>query len=264
MMKKLNLIVIGVLAVAVLAGGFYLWSQKKTNLNQINKQKVVVDDGQKQNQQNQQEQNQQQIKNDNQGKNNQEQKENNPNTTEEKIDTSNWKTYRNEELGFEVKYPEKWYKIINTKDQNNKKELQEVIFLGDKDNVPGKLRGAGLVDNITIKYSSDINRLFAFNDDNKTGISTLEELIQSNPDKTGIHKIKKVSVDGAKNAYVVLISGAMCGHDIIVESKQGFFIIFFGQSECVNNEEFNNNTVQLNNVLGDLDYAVFKSIRFIK
>jgi len=255
-MKKLNLIVIGVLAGAILAGGFYLWSQKKTNLNETNEKKIVVDDRQKQDQQNRQKQNQQEQK--------KQQVKNDSNSTEEQIDTSNWKTYRNEELGFEVKYPEKWYKIINTKDQNNKKELQEVIFLGDKDNVPGKLRGAGLVDNITIKYSSDINRLFAFNDDNKTGISTLEELIQLNPDKTGIHKIKKVSVDGAKNAYVVLISGAMCGHDIIVESKQGFFIIFFGQSECVNNEEFNNNTVQLNNVLGDLDYAVFKSIRFIK
>ena len=26
----------------------------------------------------------------------------------DKIDTSNWKTYRNEELGFEMKYPESW------------------------------------------------------------------------------------------------------------------------------------------------------------
>ncbi len=26
----------------------------------------------------------------------------------DKIDTSNWKTYRNEEYGFEVKYPEEW------------------------------------------------------------------------------------------------------------------------------------------------------------
>lgn len=30
------------------------------------------------------------------------------------VDTSNWKTYRNEELGFEVKYPEGWYHIHDT------------------------------------------------------------------------------------------------------------------------------------------------------
>ena len=29
------------------------------------------------------------------------------------IDTSDWKTYRNEELGFEIKYPAEWYENIN-------------------------------------------------------------------------------------------------------------------------------------------------------
>ena len=95
-MNKKILIIIGIiLLTAILAGGFYLWSQNKTNLNQPNKQKVVVDGKQKQNQVNQQEQKKQQAKNDS-------------NSAEEQIDTSNWKTYRNEEYGFEVKYPEDW------------------------------------------------------------------------------------------------------------------------------------------------------------
>jgi len=113
-MTKRNLTIGIIFLIAILVGGFYLWSQKKTNLNQTNKQKVAVDDKQEQKQQNQQErdkQNQQQTKNDNQEENNQEQKENNSNLTEEKIDTSNWKTYRNEEFGFEMKLPgdlKKW------------------------------------------------------------------------------------------------------------------------------------------------------------
>ena len=91
-MKKLNLIVIGVLVVAVLAGGFYLWSEKKTNSTQTSEKKVVVDDSQKQDQQ---EQKKQQAKNDS-------------NSAKEQIDTSSWKTYRNEEFGFEVRHPRDW------------------------------------------------------------------------------------------------------------------------------------------------------------
>ena len=50
------------------------------------------------------------------------------------IDTSDWKTYRNEELGFEVKYPKSWYVLRQgeqfspyPKDPNN----DIGIFIGD-------------------------------------------------------------------------------------------------------------------------------------
>ena len=43
----------------------------------------------------------------------------------EDIDTSNWKTYRNEEYGFEVKYPEGWELIL----KNNNTIEEDGIFI---------------------------------------------------------------------------------------------------------------------------------------
>ena len=49
-------------------------------------------------------------------------------TENSEIDTSNWKTYRNEEFGFEVRYPEEWGVISNQKSNN---ELR--VYLGYED-----------------------------------------------------------------------------------------------------------------------------------
>ncbi|MFH0854337.1 MAG: PsbP-related protein [bacterium] len=43
-------------------------------------------------------------------------------TSTDEIDTSDWKTYRNEEYGFELKYPKEWY-IDNTRSS-----LDEIVF----------------------------------------------------------------------------------------------------------------------------------------
>jgi len=40
-------------------------------------------------------------------------------TSTEEIDTSNWKTYRNEEYGFEFRYPEDWYYDICASNYEN-------------------------------------------------------------------------------------------------------------------------------------------------
>ncbi len=58
----------------------------------------------------------------------------------EEIDTSNWKTYRNEEYGFEVKYPEGWELDTYIDD---KKNLE--IYLGEKGktyNLEGSMKRA--------------------------------------------------------------------------------------------------------------------------
>ncbi len=93
-MNKRNLI-IGIIVLIALVGGVVLWSQKnnKQDTKQQTKKEVA-------------EQTQEQ-------KTIQEQRDNQNQTSgelkpEEKINTSDWKTYCNKEYGFCVKYPEGW------------------------------------------------------------------------------------------------------------------------------------------------------------
>ncbi len=93
-MNKRNLI-IGIVILIALVGGVVLWQQK--NSQQETKQRTNKEIT-KQTQE-------QKIKEQSNAQNQTIDGELKP---EEKIDTSSWKTYRNEEFGFEFKYPKDW------------------------------------------------------------------------------------------------------------------------------------------------------------
>lgn len=51
---------------------------------------------------------------------------------EDVVDTSKWKTYKNEEFGFEMKYPEDWEIEIKSSNPNNLEKKDSFIFKKEK------------------------------------------------------------------------------------------------------------------------------------
>ncbi len=99
MNKKTIITISTVLGLAIIAGGFLVL--QKTGKQEVvkNNQKIEIVKN---------DENESKQKTENQEKDNQNNQEKVEELKVEDIDTSNWKTYRNEEYGFEVKYPEGW------------------------------------------------------------------------------------------------------------------------------------------------------------
>jgi len=109
MSKGLKVIGAIALLIAVIGGGFWYVNKKQEAVNKEQPETVKQQEGAEVQNDSQQEE-KQVVKEDNEKRND----ENVEELKVEDIDTSNWKTYRNEEFGFEVKLPDGWEsKYIN-------------------------------------------------------------------------------------------------------------------------------------------------------
>ena len=137
------------------------------------------------------------------------------------VDTSSWKIYRNEEYGFEVKYPEGWIVTVP-----NKNEYGEVVSLTSGDTNP-KLIGAQNQDgdNIVIHFLSSINEEIHLKSLGKK-VKNLEEFLSLDANQTEMALIEKIEFHN-RPAYVVGKFGLTGHYGIVFESKSGIYEIIF-------------------------------------
>ena len=151
-------------------------------------------------------------------------------TRTEEIDTSDWKTYRNKEYGFEFKYPEEWIYYNLTKEKDNgeleyiydPKKINEASFT-DKIVIDERKLGFGIaVLRLSIKESASNLKDYI-----ETEFSTCDEIKTAEAENTEFVKIK---CDGYadpnyyigkkdKQFYVFSSFGSMNNYlDIVVEN----------------------------------------------
>ncbi len=123
-------------------------------------------------------------------------------TIESKIDTSNWKTYRNEEYGFEVRYPEEWR--VNEVNKN-------IIGLLPPDRKP------------EIEYTGDIGFFIKPRINNESVEDVYNgrngpELFQS---ATGGYRL--ISIDGKEAYYFNDVMGLLPS-DVVIIPMENWFI----------------------------------------
>ena len=151
--------------------------------------------------------------------------EKNEKTITETIDTSNWKTFRNEEYGYEVNYPQDWIKKdgarreVSFNSPRNEEYFQEVK----------KGNGDAYAEDITIFYYDSVADERE-NRDNPSIAETLDELIKNNP---LITPIEKTTLAGEDVWFVVRI-GYDAYFSALLVHEGHLYEIFFGNSRSKN------------------------------
>lgn len=145
-------------------------------------------------------------------------------TDSSNIDTSSWKTYRNDEYGFEVKYPEEFKVDDNPTDTGHVVSFME--FDENAKNLSGQ-KIPGYFPAISIYRWEDIN-----NFDLKGGTwegekkyANLQDFL-SDSEHTSIRIIGETNIDGVK-ADVLSMPGEIGYEAIMFEYDSGYYRISF-------------------------------------
>jgi len=189
-------IIITVVLIVLIVGGFWVWKN--------NQEKVKMSQQQNQSQNEKQAQNQQ---------------------TE--VNTSDWKTYRNEKYGFEMKYPDTF--LLKESDEIQWKEagiiVQFSVFDEKNRDLEGK-KNPGYFMYMNVAYWDDINNKYAKGGsrNNEPHYENLDDLFA---DKDSfVKKGKEIKIDGIK-AYNVTRSGYEPIHGVMIEYNNGVYRVEF-------------------------------------
>lgn len=169
-----------------------------------------------------------------------------PQTTE--IDTSNWKTYRNEVYGFEVRHPANWSVIRENKDMSLQNALKR--FGGDKAEVVVLDEKSGR--NVTVLYlGTNLNFSDCPSKISQEECLKLRETNKMDLDQfmgLGVFQNTKKTLLNGYNAYEI---GSENAFVIMVENKGEVFQIYFADHSTKND-------------LSPAEFQVLSTFKFIK